>query len=248
VKARTQKCEVANKSSDFKGSLFDFYMNILGGLYSNLYYILDLDFLRMYNMPYSSELGPDKRIWSTHSFNSINDIDNYNYYKAFKKDGSIYVVLVSEREFSIIDRLSNRSNDSIRCLKSGHSEYIPKDVQKVLKYVVVNLRTNTIEQSKYYHISLPDSSTTFPNMVTSYETSYQLVEDKYYLKNVCLNNFLFGTNIDHISLSGISFQVDSVITDPKKIEKIKDSEADLRKVNYLEQYLKNMDWRCNEKY
>ncbi|MBK6283759.1 MAG: hypothetical protein IPF54_14885 [Draconibacterium sp.] len=44
VNASTQECEELYKSPDFHNSLFDSYMLGLGGNYSNLYYLMDLDF------------------------------------------------------------------------------------------------------------------------------------------------------------------------------------------------------------
>lgn len=246
VKAQTQKCEEVYKSPDYPFSILDGYKNALGGAYSNLYYILDLDFIRMYNIPYSPELGPDKRIWSTHNFNPKLGQDIFRYYKAFKKDSSIYVVLVNNRKYSIMDRvLDPKSKIKVVGISPKNNQ---KDVTKVFKYALINLRTNTIEKTGYYINSIPDSSSIFPSFVTSYEASYKLIGDKYYLEQVSLNDFLFNPKIDHISLSGIFFRVDSVITAPEEVKKIRDSEADPRKENYLEQHLKNNNWKGNEKY
>ena len=243
VNANTFYCEEVNKTPDFKGSIFDTYINAFSGAYSNLYYILDLDFLRMYNLPYSDKLGGDKRIWKTDSFDSDSENADYNYYKAFKIDSSIYVVIVNKQEYSIRDRLYKRP--TMKYL--GKPENNARDIQTILKYVVVNLRTNAIEKTKYYHISLSDSTSTYPNRVTSYETTYYIEGEKYYLKNISLNNFLFNPSIDHISFGGISFSVDSVITTSNKVEKINESNADRRKVNYLEQFLTNTYLKKDEK-
>jgi hypothetical protein len=243
VNATTQYCEEVNKSPDFQGSIFDSFITTLGGTYSNLYYVLDLDFLRMYNVPYSDKLGGDRRIWTADNLKNESGNEDYNYYKAFKMDSSIYVVIVNKKEYSNMNRLSKRP--SMNYL--GKSENAKKDIQSELKYVLINLSTMAIENTKYYHISLSDSASIYPNRVTSYETTYNLVGEKYYLKNINLNNFLFNPSIDHISFSGISFSVDSVVNSSNKVERIKDSEADQRKVNYLEQYLKNYNWSNNEK-
>ncbi|MBK6283760.1 MAG: hypothetical protein IPF54_14890 [Draconibacterium sp.] len=119
-----------------------------------------------------------------------------------------------------------------------NSDPFPKDVQKVVKYVVINLNTNAIEETKYLHFSFRDSSSIFPNQAESYETFYYLKDGKYYLRKVHLNRFRFSPRIDDISLSGISFQVDSVVTTADKVERIKSSQADRRKENYFEQNLK----------
>lgn len=236
VNARTQKCEEVYKSTDFTNTLFDSYMFGLGGIYSDLYYILDLDFLRMFNTQSSDDLGGDRRIWSKNKGSGYEKTDNYNYYKAFTKDSSNYVVLISEHDYCIFDQIQKRS--SMIQVKQANSEPFPKDVQKVVKYVVINLNSNAIEETKYLHFSFRDSSSIFPNQAESYETSYKLKEGKYYLSKVHLNRFRFIAKLDDISLSGISFQVDSVVTAPGTVEKIKSSQADKRKENYLEENLK----------
>ena len=244
-KARTEKCDNVYKSNNILPSIPEVWKTTLGGLYSNLYYILDLDFLRMYNFQSSGHLGGDRRIWSAHNFNSEHVSDDYRYYKAFIKDSSIYVVLVSKREYSILD-LANKPNSSIKL--NFPKEFKP--VTSEFKYILVNLRTSAIEKTGYYttdSLSNNSSMSSSPNRVTSYETSYKLIGNQYFLDQVSCNNFLFGPKINLISLSGISFHVDSVVIEPKKVEKISDSQSDPRKVNYLEQYLKNINWRVNEK-
>jgi hypothetical protein len=236
IKTRTQQCDELFKSPDFHNSLFDSYMHGLGGNYSNLYYLLDLDFLRMFNTPYSDELGGDRRKWSKNKGSGYEKTDNYNYLKAFTKDSSTYVVLISEHDYCIFDQIQKRS--SLKYINQGNSDPFPKDVQKVVKYVVINLNTNAIEETKYLQFSFRDSSSIFPNQAESYETSYYLKDGKYYLRKVHLNRFRFSPRIDDISLSGISFHVDSVVTAPGTVEKIKDSQADNRKENYFDQNLK----------
>lgn len=235
VNASTQECEELYKSPDFHNSLFDSYMLGLGGNYSNLYYLLDLDFLRMYKTPYFDELGVDRRIWSKNKGSGSEKTDNYNYLKAFTKDSSTYVVLISEHDYCIFDKIQKRS--SMKYFNQGNSDPFPNDVQKVVKYVVINLNTNAIEETKYLHFSFRDSSSILPNKAESYETSYYLKDGKYYLRKVHLNRFRFSPRIDDISLSGISFQVDSVVTTADKVEIIKSSQADNRKENYFEQNL-----------
>jgi len=236
VNASTQECEELYKSPDFHNSLFDSYILGLGGNYSNLYYLLDLDFLRMFNTPSSDELGGDRRIWSKNKGSGYEKTDNYNYHKAFTKDSSTYIVLISEHDYCIFDQIQKRS--SMMYIKQGNSNPFPKDVQKVVKYVVINLNTNAIEETKYFHFSFRDGSSIFPNRAESYETSYKLKEGKYYLSKVHLNRFRFIAKLDDISLSGISFCVDSVITTTGEVEKIKDSQADKRNEDYFDQNLK----------
>jgi len=236
VNASTQECEELYKSPDFHNLLFDSYMLGLGGNYSNLYYLMDLDFLRMFNVPTSTDLAGDRRIWSKNKGSGYEKTDNYNYLKAFTKDSSTYVVLISEHDYCIFDQIQKRS--SLKYMNQVNSDPFPKDVQKVVKYVVINLNTNAIEETKYLHFSFRDSSSIFPNQAESYETFYYLKDGKYYLRKVHLNRFRFSPRIDDISLSGISFQVDSVVTTADKVERIKSSQADRRKENYFEQNLK----------
>jgi hypothetical protein len=223
-KAQTEKCDYVIKSPDISPSIADIWKTTLGGEYSNLYYSLDFDFLRMYNTPSSGDLGGDRRIWSTHNFNSEYVSDDFRYYKAFKKDSFIYVILISYRAYSILDS------------KAASNFHFPKEIKPPLnteyKYLLVNLNTNAIEKTGFYTIMLSP----VPTIATSYETSYKLIGKQYFLDKITKYDFEYIPNIDHISLRGISFQVDSVISEPSKVMKIKESQADPRKVNYIDQY------------
>ncbi len=223
--AQTEKCYYKYKSADISLSTAEIWMISLVGEYSNLYFSLDYDFLRMYNFPTCNELGGDRRIWSTHNFNSEHDSDDYCYYKAYKKDSAIYVILVSTRSYSIMDKARNFNYN------------LPKDFVKPVtteyKYLLINLNTNAIEKTGFY---INNSHNSIPFMVTSYETSYKFNGNKYFLNHVKNNSFLLG---EYASIRSISFDVDSVVNDPSKVKKIKESQADPRKVNYIDYFIGN---------
>lgn len=238
VKARTEKYYDLYKSPDISPSVADIWKTSLVGEYSNLYYSLDFDFLRMYNVPFSRDLGGDRRIWSEGRPKDFVYVpDSFKYYKAFKKDSSLYVVLVCTRVYSILDYL-NKPNSSLK-LNFPKGE---KPINSEYKYLLVNLNTNVIEKSGYYRIvseSYNNSLSSYPNIATSYETSYKRIGGQYFLDQEVIYDYRFGPRIDHISLSGISFKVDSVINDPSKVIRIKESEADPRKVNYIDHCISN---------
>ena len=246
VRAQTQKCEELSKIPDFPTSIFDSYMLAMGAPYSNLYYILDLDFLRMYYVPYSDDLVGDRRIWSKNHTSGYDATENYDYHRVFKKDSSIFVVLVSESIYSIFDQMIKRKSIQIN-YNEDSGKYL-NDVQKIIKYIVINLNTKSIEKIMHYHFSYNNDTSIIPNLASFYESSYMMKEGKYYLKDVILNKFRFNPAIDDISLGGISFHVDSVISDQKKVERINNHQADKRDENYINQTLRNTKRYGNGKY
>lgn len=231
-KARTEKYCDLYKSPDMTPTVADVWKTKLGGEYSNLYYSLDFDFLRMYNVPSSRDLGGDRRIWSEGRPKDLFYVpDSFKYYRAFKKDSLLYVVLVYTRVYSMLDYF-NKPNSSLKFnVPKGE-----KPINSEYKYLLVNLNTNTIERTGYYS---SEFQSTVPISATSYETSYKIFGNQYFLKQVTKNTFEFLPGVNHISLSGISFQVDSVVNEPSKVIKIKDSQADPRKVNYVDQCISN---------
>ena len=184
----------------------------------------------MYNFQYKEELGADRRIWWNRPKNfTVLIPDDYKYYKAYKKDSSIYVILVSTGECSLIETMSKHNSG----IKISGPKDIPRDTLREYKYLLVNLNTNAIEKTGYYHYQSDQN----PFNVSSYETSYKLIEGKYYLSQVNKNEFVCIPNINHISLNGQYFKVDSIITDPVKVKKIKSSQIEPRKVNYIDQFI-----------
>jgi hypothetical protein len=233
-KAQTDECKYIYKSPDINYSTADLLKTSLGGLYSNLYNTLDLDFLRMYDFQYTDEFGVDRRLWWNRppKFTVIIP-DDYKYYRAYKKDSSIYVILISNGECSLMETMSKPNSPIII---SGTKD-IPKDTLRVYKYLLVNLNTNAIEKTGYYRYQ----SLKHPYNVSSYETTYKLIDGKYYLNQVNKNEFVCIPNINHISLNGQYFRVDSVITDPLKVKKIKSSQVEPRRVNYIDQFIQEKD-------
>ena len=61
-----------------------------------------------------------------------------------------------------------------------------------------------------------------------------MIGNHYYLDQMTKNEFHFNPNINQISLSGLNFKTDSIISDPSKIKKISKAKADPRKENYIE--------------
>lgn len=225
-KARTEKCYNVYKWPDISPTIADIWKTSVFGEYSHLYHSLDFDFLRMYSFPGSCDLEGDMRIWDNRkTFDRVPE--DYRYYKAFKKDSSVYVILDCTRRYSILD-IAEKPN-------SGFDLHIPKYIIRPqtteYKYLLINLSTNAIEKTGYYSGQFVS---TIPTGVISYETSYKLIDNQYFLNQVTTNTFEFLPNINHISLSGISFKVDSVINEPSKVIKIKESKADPRKVNYID--------------
>ena len=141
------------------------------------------------------------------------------------------VVIVAKREFSMDDYV--KKNTKVMIIDNTGR----KSITRLFKYLLINLNTNVVEKTGYYRIdseSYRNSSTLSPYSAKSYETSYRRIGNQYSLDQVLINDYLFRPQINHISLSGISFQVDSVITEQSKVVKIMDSQADPRKVNYLD--------------
>lgn len=235
-KAQTEKCNSVYQAPNRTDDLLDTHKNMYGGPYSNLYYALDLDFLRMYDYPGSNEMGGDRRLWDNRKHITYAKED-YRYYKAFKHDNNIYVVLVSTRKYSQHDYLP----DSIKAR-------LPKNMNKPenneYKYLLINLTTNSIEKAGYYKIQ---SESSLPINIDSFEASYKLIGNQYFLDNVTKHNFEFSPRINHISLSGFSFHVDSVIYETPKVKEIKESEADPRNVNYIDQVTKKHNLKTDEK-
>jgi len=257
-RAQTDKCQFAIKSPDKKNSYVDLLKLGLGGKYSNLYRALDLDILRMFDIKSSPELGVDRRIWDNRKSFKISGPDDFKYYKAFQKDSADYVVLVSQRIFSAADEM--KKNGFLKYVKmnpedtinnysrlkelkkdTGFTIYyknpedtIPKADNMIFKYLLVNLKTKAIEKTGYYTQMGVSSN---PSRASSYETSYKMIGNRYYLDQLTHNEFNFNPNINHIELSGVSLKVDSVITAPSKIKKISKVKADPRNETYIDQLI-----------
>ncbi len=238
ILTHTENCDFVHKSPNISPTVYDTWTKSLGGEYSNLYYSLDLDFLRMYNCPYSKELGVDRRIWSKRDEKSeLHVPDDFKYFKAYKKDSSNYLILVSSRTYSMIDQ--KRKNPKVTINVSKENE----DISNIFKYLLINLNTNSIEKTGHFTISTINS---IPISITSYETSYKLVGNQYFLNHVSNNTLRFLPKINHIDLRCISFNVEKVINEPLKVIKIKESKADPRNVNYIDQFINN-NLKINEK-
>ncbi len=252
--AHTDKCNYVYKSPTKKNSYLDLYMLGLGGEYSNLYLALDLDFLRMFDREYSPDYGGDRRIWDSRKTEMRGGPDDFKYYKAFRKDSTDYVVLISRRSYNTKEeegknphfkfvKLDPKDTINFRsrmkdATKTGvvTSYYLKEDTIHApdnldFKYLLVNLKTKSIEKSGYYTES-GDPSRPFSGR--SYETRYKMIGNHYYLDQMTKNEFHFNPNINQISLSGLNFKTDSIISDPSKIKKISKAKADPRKENYIE--------------
>jgi hypothetical protein len=256
-RAHTDKCQFVNKSPDKRNSYIDLLKLGLGGTYSNLYWAMDLDIMRMFDINYSPELGVDWRIWDNRKTKKFGGSDDFKYYKAFHKDSTDYVVLVSQRSFNSKDEMKKNpkfkfvkvnQEDSMK-IRSKMSEtkkdtfftiYYMKEytIHKAdnmdFKYLLINLKTKSIEKTGYY-TEMGDPSK--PNIASSYETSYKKVGNHYYLDQLSRNEFKFYPNLNHIELSGVNLKVDSIITDQSKIKKISKARADVRKESYIEKLI-----------
>jgi len=107
------------------------------------------------------------------------------------------------------------------------------------------LRTKAIEKTWYSAVGTDVYG--LPCQEISYETSYKLKGDKYFLNHVSNYIFEFSPRNNEISLSGISFRVDSVTIDSKKVKKIENSQADPRKVNYIDHFIPKNNLKIDEK-